>query len=86
MIILIDTEDKTIEVEESISAKDTKKKLKLVLKEFDDYTYIAFDPVKITFIPIDLNSTIDIFLKEFNNNHPSNTSNTKDIKPGPPKE
>jgi hypothetical protein len=85
MIILIDTEDKTIEVEGDISVKDTKKKLRLALKEFEDYNYIVFDPLKITFIPIDLNSTIDSFLKGINDN-PSDTSNKKDIKPGPPKQ
>lgn len=85
MIILIDTEDKTIEVEGEISIKDTKKKLRLALKEFEDYDYIVFDPLKITFIPIDLNSTIDSFLKGINDN-PSDTSNKKDIKPGPPKQ
>lgn len=85
MIILIDTEDKTIEVEGDISIKDTKKKLRLALKEFEDYDYIVFDPLKITFIPIDLNSTIDSFLKGINDN-PSDTSNKKDIKPGPPKQ
>lgn len=85
MIILIDTEDKTIEVEGEISIKDTKKKLRLALKEFEDYNYIVFDPLKITFIPIDLNSTIDSFLKGINDN-PSDTSNKKDIKPGPPKQ
>lgn len=85
MIILIDTEDKTIEVEGDISVKDTKKKLRLALKEFEDYDYIVFDPLKITFIPIDLNSTIDSFLKGINDN-PSDTSNKKDIKPGPPKQ
>lgn len=85
MIILIDTEDKTIEVEGDISIKDTKKKLRLALKEFEDYNYIVFDPLKITFIPIDLNSTIDSFLKGINDN-PSDTSNKKDIKPGPPKQ
>ena len=85
MIILIDTEDKTIEVEGNISVKDTKKKLRLALKEFEDYNYIVFDPLKITFIPIDLNSTIDSFLKGINDN-PSDTSNKKDIKPGPPKQ
>jgi len=85
MIILIDTEDKVIEVEGDISAKDTKKKLRLVLKEFEEYNYVAFDPIKITFIPIDLNSTIDSFLKGIND-HPSDTSKRKDIKPGPPKE
>jgi hypothetical protein len=63
MIILIDTEDKVIEVEGDISAKDTKKNLRLALKEFEDYNYVAFDPIKITFIPIDLNSTIDNLLK-----------------------
>ena len=85
MIILIDTEDKTIEVEGDISVKDTKKKLRLALKEFEDYNYVVFDPLKITFIPIDLNSTIDSFLKGINDN-PSDTSNKKDIKPGPPKQ
>ena len=85
MIILIDTEDKTIEVEGEISIKDTKKKLRLALKEFEDYNYIVFDPLKITFIPIDLNSTIDSFLKGINDN-PSDTSTKKDIKPGPPKQ
>lgn len=85
MIILIDTEDKTIEVEGEISIKDTKKKLRLALKEFEDYDYVVFDPLKITFIPIDLNSTIDSFLKGINDN-PSDTSNKKDIKPGPPKQ
>lgn len=85
MIILIDTEDKTIEVEGDISVKDTKKKLRLALKEFEEYNYIVFDPLKITFIPIDLNSTIDSFLKGINDN-PSDTSNKKDIKPGPPKQ
>jgi hypothetical protein len=85
MIILIDTEDKVIEVEGDISAKDTKKNLRLALKEFEDYNYVAFDPIKITFIPIDLNSTIDNLLKGIND-HPSNTSKRKDIKPGPPKE
>ena len=68
MIILIDTEDKTIEVEGDISVKDTKKKLRLALKEFEDYNYVVFDPLKITFIPIDLNSTIDSFLKGINDN------------------
>lgn len=85
MIILIDTEGKTIEVEGEISIKDTKKKLRLALKEFEDYDYVVFDPLKITFIPIDLNSTIDSFLKGINDN-PSDTSNKKDIKPGPPKQ
>jgi hypothetical protein len=85
MIILIDTEDKTIEVEGEISIKDTKKNLRLALKEFENYNYIVFDPLKITFIPIDLTTTLDNFLKGIND-YPSDTSNKKDIKPGPPKE
>jgi len=85
MIILIDTEDKTIEVEGNISAKDTKKKLRLALKEFEEYNYVVFDPIKITFIPIELTTTLDNFLKGIND-YPSDTSNKKDIKPGPPKE
>ena len=85
MIILIDTEDKTIEVEGNISAKDTKKKLRLALKEFEEYNYVAFDPIKITFIPIELTTTLDNFLKGIND-YPSDTSKRKDIKPGPPKE
>jgi hypothetical protein len=85
MIILIDTEDKTIEVEGEISIKDTKKNLRLALKEFENYNYIVFDPLKITFIPIDLTTTLNNFLKGIND-YPSDTSNKKDIKPGPPKE
>jgi hypothetical protein len=85
MIILIDTEDKTIEVEGNISAKDTKKKLRLALKEFEEYNYVVFDPIKITFIPIELTTTLDNFLKGIND-YPSDTSKRKDIKPGPPKE
>ena len=85
MIILIDTEDKVIEVEGDISAKDTKKKLRLALKEFEEYNYVVFDPIKITFIPIELTTTLDNFLKGIND-YPSDTSNKKDIKPGPPKE
>lgn len=85
MIILIDTEDKTIEVEGEISIKDTKKNLRLALKEFENYNYIVFDPLKITFIPIDLTTTLNNFLKGIND-YPSDTSNKKDIQPGPPKE
>ena len=85
MIILIDTEDKTMEVEGEISIKDTKKNLRLALKEFENYNYIVFDPLKITFIPIDLTTTLNNFLKGIND-YPSDTSNKKDIKPGPPKE
>jgi len=85
MIILIDTEDKVIEVEGDISARDTKKKLRLALKEFEEYNYVVFDPIKITFIPIELTTTLDNFLKGIND-YPSDTSKRKDIKPGPPKE
>jgi hypothetical protein len=84
MIILIDTEDKTIEIEGTVSAKETKKNLKLVLKEFDQYNYIIFDPITIKFIPLDLTDTFNNLLNY--NNNIGNIIKQKDIKPGPPKQ
>jgi len=84
MIILIDTEDKTIEIEGTVSAKETKKNLKLVLKEFDQYNYIIFDPITIKFIPLDLTDTFNNLLNY--NNNIGNIIKQRDIKPGPPKQ
>ena len=55
MIILIDTEDKVIEVEKVIDKKDTKKLIRETLRNFDDFEHVVTPPIQIKFIPINKN-------------------------------
>jgi hypothetical protein len=85
MIILIDTEDKVIEVEKVIDKKDTKKLIRETLRNFDDFEHVVTPPVEIKFIPINKNFTIEDFVKKIISKAP-NPDDISDIKPGPPRQ
>ena len=83
MIILIDTEDKVIEVEGDNTAKEIKKIIRETLKNFDDFEHIITPTIEIKIIPINTDFILDSFLKNFITLSGSK-KNILDIKPGPP--
>lgn len=85
MIILIDTEDKVIEVEGVNTAKETKKIIRETLKNFDDFEHIITPSIEIKIIPINTDFILDSFLKNFITLS-GDKKNSLDIKPGPPKQ
>lgn len=83
MIILIDTEDKVIEVETVIDKKDTKRILRETLRNFDDFEHVVTPPIQIKFIPINKNFIMENFFENFTELSPSD-KDVLDVKPGPP--
>jgi hypothetical protein len=85
MIILIDTEDKVIEVEGVNTSKETKKIIRETLKNFDDFEHIITPSIEIKIIPINTDFIMNNFFKNFTNLS-GDKKNSLDIKPGPPKQ
>lgn len=85
MIILIDFEDKIIEVDGINNAKETKKIIRETLKNFDDFEHVVTPPIEVKIIPINTDFIMNNFLKNFTNLS-GNQKNILDIKPGPPRQ
>jgi hypothetical protein len=83
MIILIDFEDKIIEVDGINNAKETKKIIRETLKNFNDFEHVIAPPIEVKIIPINTDFIMNNFLKGFTELSGSQ-KNTLDIKPGPP--
>jgi hypothetical protein len=85
MIILIDFEDKIIEVDGINNVKETKKIIRETLKNFDDFEHVVTPPIEVKIIPINTDFIMNNFLKNFTNLS-GNQKNILDIKPGPPRQ
>jgi hypothetical protein len=85
MIILIDFEDKIIEVDGINNAKETKKIIRETLKNFDDFEHVITPTIEVKIIPINTDFIMNNFLKNFTNLS-GNQKNILDIKPGPPRQ
>lgn len=83
MIILIDTEDKVIEVEGIENEKQAKQLLRDALKNFSEYEYVQVPPMKVNFIPLDKTMDLkDLLIKLIGN---PNVDIQSDDKPRPPR-
>lgn len=85
MIILIDFEDKIIEVDGINNAKETKKIIRETLKTFDDFEHVITPTIEVKVIPINTDFILNNFLKNFTDLS-GNQKNILDIKPGPPRQ
>jgi hypothetical protein len=83
MIVVIDFEDKIIEVDGVDNAKEAKKIIRETLKNFDDFEYLVSPPVEIKFIQLSEDFTLDDFKQQFLPLSVNRKDNL-DIKPGPP--